>query len=395
MDAHAIEWLNLVFRWIHVIAGIAWIGASFYFNWLENALNRAQQRPGIAGSLWAIHGGGFYYVEKYQLAPNEIPKKLHWFKWEAYLTWLSGFLLLITVYYAQAQLFLVKLEQPLLGTAGSIFLSLALLVGTWIAYDLLCRSQLGTNNAAIGAMGLIFVGVMAWFLPSVYQTRASYMQIGAMLGTCMAANVYRVIIPSQKALVSAAISGSTLDPNLGKRAAQRSLHNNYMTLPVLFVMISNHFPSTYGYSAPWIMLLGLFIAGVMVRHWFNLKGKGHYNLWLPPASIVVLIALAIVSHPKPQVAAEHAPLVTFSSVKGIMERRCNSCHSEKPTDDIFTLAPAGVTFDRPEQIKNFAARIYVRAVEQKTMPLGNKTQMSDDERDVIGTWIQQGAVVNP
>src|SRR5687767_13685865 len=271
MGVDLAEWLNLAIRWLHLTAGIAWIGSSFYFVWLDNHL-RAPAEGDASGELWSVHGGGFYHNQKYQVAPSAMPERLHWFKWEAYFTWISGFSLLVLIYYVGAQSFLVDPAKAALSPAAAILFALAAQVLGWLAYDLLCRSSLG--NAAIGIAWFVLLPFAAYVLDRTFISRAAYIHVGAIIGTVMVANVFLVIIPNQRKVVADLIAGRTPDPALGAAAKQRSLHNNYMTLPVLFIMISHHYPMTYGAGRPWLVLVLLGLTGVTVRHVFNLRGRG-------------------------------------------------------------------------------------------------------------------------
>ena len=394
MEPHILEWINLVVRWTHVVFGIAWIGASFYFIFLENSLNRTEGlKEGIAGNLWAIHGGGFYYVEKYKVAPERIPKHLHWFKYEAYFTWLTGFMLLFIVYYFNARSFLIDKEVLDIEPNTGIAIGIGSLIVSWIFYDLLCKSPLVTRKFLFLIVMFLFTTGAAYFLSQVLSARAAYMHVGALLGTIMAANVFFVIIPSQKALVQAAADGTPLDPNLGERAGLRSLHNNYFTLPVIFVMISTHFPSTYGSEWNWAILAGLSVISVGVKHFWNIYEQGNlYNKWLLPAAVIGLIALVLVTAPgNPATRLKNAPVVNFLEIQGIINERCTNCHSASPTDKVWTTAPNGVMFDTPEQIVSMKDRILNRAVITRTMPQANQTGMKQEERDAIEIWIYQGA----
>ena len=392
MESHVAEWMNLVIRWMHVVFGIAWIGASFYFVFLENALNRTTNlKEGIAGNLWAIHGGGFYYVEKYKVAPAEIPKHLHWFKYEAYYTWLSGFTLLVIVYYLDAAIYLIDPNVMVLSPAQGIAIGIGTLLFGWLVYDALCKSFLAQRQFLLSIILLIFISLVAWFLSQVFSSRAAYIHVGAMLGTLMAGNVFRVIIPGQKAMVNAAKEGKEVDPAHGKRALLRSLHNNYFTLPVIFIMISNHFPSTYGSVFNWMILMGLTIASVLIKHYLNLKEKGEKSVWILPIGIVLIISLAFITKPTTKsVCKEDAP-ATFTEVNNIIQKRCVTCHSSNPTDDVLKAAPNGIMFDNKETILKMSERINQRAVVTKTMPQANKTGITQEERDIIGCWIENGA----
>ncbi|MFY9307663.1 MAG: urate hydroxylase PuuD [Bacteroidia bacterium] len=391
-ESHVAEWMNMVIRWMHVVFGIAWIGASFYFVFLENSLNRTKGlRDEIAGNLWAVHGGGFYYLEKYKIAPKQIPKDLHWFKYEAYFTWLSGFTLLIIVYYLDAKAYLVDPAVLDISQTNAILIGLGTLLFGWLVYDWLCKSRLSQNVLFFGVILFVFVSAVAWFLTHVFSSRAAYIHVGAMLGTLMAGNVFRVIIPGQKAMVNAAKQGRMVDPTYGKKALQRSLHNNYFTLPVIFIMISNHFPSTYGNALNWLVLMGLSLASVFVKHYLNLKEKGEKSIWILPAGIAGIIGMAMVTSPKTKsVCKEDAP-ASFTEVNEIITTRCVPCHSSNPTDDVLKTAPNSIMFDNPETIAKYAERIMARAVITKTMPQANKTGMTQEERDKIQCWIESGA----
>lgn len=393
MGSHVMDWIHLVFRWAHVVLGISWIGASFYFIFLENSLNRTENlRDELAGNLWAIHGGGFYYIEKYKIAPGELPKKLHWFKYEAYFTWLTGIILLMLVYYFNAKTFLIDPAVANISSATAICIGSGTLIGGWFLYDILCRTSLIQKKKTFALVGFFIITAISFFLSHVFSGRAAFIHIGALIGTIMAGNVFFVIIPAQKAMVKAAKLGKPLDPNLGKYAGLRSLHNNYMTLPVIFVMISNHFPATFGNTFNWAVLAGLTLGSVAVRHYINLHEKGQHAAWIIPFAVIALLALIIVTAPV-STNSKYNKTVSFKEVQPIFKSRCISCHSSNPTDDLQQIAPGGVVFDTPEQIQKMAQRIMVRAVQTKTMPQGNKTGITDPERELIGHWIDQGAKI--
>jgi uncharacterized membrane protein len=388
-EGHIMEWLNIIMRVMHITFGIAWIGASFYFVFLENALNRTENvRDELAGNLWAIHGGGFYYLEKYKVAPKEIPKHLHWFKYEAYFTWLSGFCMLFIVYYFNAKAMLVDDAVLKLTSFQAIAIGIGSLIAGWVAYDLLCKSPL-PKTKWFAPIGIIILIAFAWGYAHVFNNRAAYIHFGAMLGTIMAANVFFIIIPSQKAMVKAAKEGKAVNPALGKQAGLRSLHNNYFTLPVLFVMVSNHFPSTFGNQYSWAVLAAISLAAAGIKHYLNLKERGQYNIWVMPVSVLILLAVAFVTAPpKPGECKEN---ISFAEVNTIITTRCIQCHSARPTDDVYTAPPNGVTYDTPENILKLKDKIMQRVVITKTMPQNNKTGMTPAERDVIRCWIEQGA----
>ena len=392
-EGHLMEWLNIVIRLMHITFGIAWIGASFYFVFLENALNRTNNvRDELAGNLWAIHGGGFYYLEKYKVAPKSIPKHLHWFKYEAYFTWLSGFCLLFVVYYFNASALLIDKNVLDITPLYGISIGVGSFVIAWIMYDLLCKSPLIKKPVLFTLIGLIILVGFAYFYSHVFSGRAAYIHFGAMIGSIMVANVFFVIIPAQKAMVKAAREGVPVSPQLGKNALARSIHNNYFTLPVLFVMISNHFPTTFGYENPWLILIIISVGTAGVKHYLNLREKGQLSVWVMPVSVVILLAGAFISAPPKDPGACNTK-IEFSEVNAIIQARCTSCHSSKPTDDVYKAPPNGVMYDTPDDIAKKKDLIMQRVVVTKTMPQNNKTNMTDKERDIIRCWIEQGASV--
>ncbi|MCA8830812.1 urate hydroxylase PuuD [Hymenobacter pini] len=394
-EGHLMEWLNIVVRLMHITFGIAWIGASFYFVFLENALNRTDNvREELAGNLWAVHGGGFYYLEKYKLAPKEIPKALHWFKYEAYFTWLTGMSLLFVVYYFNAGSMLIDPKVLDLGPLTGVAIGLGSFAVAWLLYHMLCRTPLVKNNLAMAVLGVLICTAFAWFYCQVFSARAAYIHFGAMLGTLMVGNVYFIIIPAQKAMVKAATEGLPLDPELGKHAGLRSLHNNYFTLPVLFVMVSNHFPSTFGHSYPWAVLAAIALGTAGVKHWLNLREKHQATGLVLPLAAGLLLAVAFVTAPRTEAtsAAACTPNVTMAQVQAVVQQRCVGCHSATPTDEVFKTAPNGAVYDTPEDIIRLKDKIMQRVVITKTMPQNNKTQMTQEERDLIRCWIEQGAL---
>jgi uncharacterized membrane protein len=394
VSAHLEQWLSLVLRWAHVITGVSWIGTSFYFNWLNWRIAPPETpEPGVGGELWSVHGGGFYRVVKYSVAPARLPRTLHWFKWEAYATWWSGLSLLVLLYYVGAREYLLDPAVSSIGPAAAVALGATTLVVSWIVYDGLCRSPIARHPAALALLGLVLVTALAWGLGQVFSARAAYLHVGAALGTIMAANVFRVIIPAQRNMVAALSAGTAPDAARGRQGALRSLHNNYLTLPVLFVMVSNHYPATYGSRWGWAILAVLFVIGVLVRHWFNLRNAGRRNAWLLPAAVAGLVILAIVTAPGRTggAAADGADAAAFADIRVVIARRCAPCHSSAPTYPGMAAAPAGVVLDTPAQIQARAARIAERAVVQQTMPLGNVTGITREERALLGRWVRAGA----
>ncbi|WP_305822436.1 urate hydroxylase PuuD [Massilia brevitalea] len=395
---YGLEWMNLLVRWLHIITGIAWIGASFYFIWLDNTIKPPAPgsdlaNKGVAGELWAVHGGGFYNPQKYLVAPATLPKELHWFKWEAYSTWLSGFALLFVVYYLNAQAMMVDRSVADLSSWQAVGIGLGSLVVGWLVYDLLCKSPLGKRDLAFGVVIFAFLVASSWVLTHLLSGRAAYLHIGAMIGTIMVANVAHVIIPGQRKMVNAMMAGQQPDPRYGIKAKQRSVHNNYFTLPVLFLMISNHYAMTYRHEHAWAVLAVIMAAGVLIRHFFNLRHKGRIEWKYPAAGVALLAVLAVLIAPKAPVAQASGAdtMAQFTQVKHIVDQRCVSCHAAKPTQPGFATAPAGVMLESPELISQNAARIYQQTVQLKAMPLANLTNMTDAERAQIGAWFEAGA----
>ena len=397
MDPIVAEWLNLIVRWTHVITGIAWIGSSFFFMWLDARLEVPDNpRPGIEGALWLVHSGGFYQVEKMKLAPSEVPATLHWFKWEAMFTGITGFLMLVLVYYMGSGAFLMNPEIDGIGHAGAVAISVGLLAGCWLVYELMYRSPLRRAGAWAEVTGAVLLVVLAWALGQVFSDRAAYVHVGAVLGTIMVANVWVIIVPGQRRLVAATLAGTPPDPADAANAKQRSVHNNYMTLPVVFIMLSSHYPSTYGHEHAWAVLVALFAIGAVVRHWFNLRNAGRRSLWPVPAATVAMAALIYVisaGQARIEATAGDGEPVSFAAAYDVIAKRCISCHAKRPTDENFRVAPKNVVFDTPAQIRNQAAKIRAVAVLTRTMPLGNATRMTDAERALLGRWIANGSEI--
>lgn len=390
VDPWISDWLHLLVRWMHLVFGAAWIGASFYFNWLNNHVRPVEDPSGrLAGSLWSVHGGAFYQVSKYKGAPEKLPDVLHWFKYEAYFTWITGVILLVLVYWLQAESMMIPAGSSLHAHAA-MGIGVGSLVVGWGVYDLLCRSKLVQYPGWLGALLFALMTLAAWGLSQVLSPRAAYMHVGAMMGTMMALNVFFVIIPGQRAMVDAMTRGEAPDVSKGQAGALRSRHNNYFTLPVLFIMVSIHFPFTYGHAASWAVLAAISLIGAGVRHWFNLRGMGHVNTWLLPAAAVGMVALAYVSHgPRTPTPVSDAP--PFEEIERIVQERCVTCHAEKPTFAAYAEAPLGLSLETPESIRANAAQIHTQVVATPIMPLGNLTQMTAEERATLGKWIDAGA----
>jgi uncharacterized membrane protein len=396
--SYLIDWLGLIARWLHIVAGAAWIGTSFYFVWLNNHLRRPEvERDGVEGALWAIHGGGFYEVSKHRLEPGRLPKTLHWFKWEAYVTWMSGIALLVLVYYLNASTYMVDPQVSSLSPGAAVGFGAGMLVLGLAVYELLCRSPLLRWPLLFAAVAFALATGAAWTFASHLGARAAYIHVGAMLGTIMAGNVFLVIIPYQKKCVRAAEAGKEVDQAVAKRAALRSLHNNYITLPVLFIMVSNHYPLTYQHPYGWAILAAIALIGAGVRHWFNLRGQGKKNVWLLPAAAVAMIALAVAVAPEPPPEPVAGPpdttRIAFPIVQAIIQERCITCHSATPTHPDHSAPPQGIAYDSPAEIRARADRIKAVAVDSPAMPLGNATGMTPEERTILGRWIDEGAPI--
>jgi len=419
VGAFALEFLSLLGRWVHLITGIAWIGASFYFVWLDNHLlpptDRSLTDKGVGGELWAVHGGGFYNAQKYRVAPRSLPASLHWFYWEAYSTFLSGFFLLCLLYYAQAEVYLIDPQVAVLSKPAAIAISLGFLAGGWLLYDLLCRTALARHGAWLGAAVAVLLAGAAYALCHLFSGRGAFIQFGAMLGTIMVANVFFVIIPAQREMVRAKQEGREPDPQAGLRGKLRSVHNTYFTLPVLFTMISNHYAMTFGARHNWLVLISISAAGLLIRAYFVARHKRHErggktSPWAAVAGLVIIAATAAALAPKPaapdaahnasrdaaadstqtppqaQVDAAHEQ---FTAVQHIVARRCAPCHAAQPSQPGFSAPPNGVLLDTPAALLARAAIIEPQ-VETHAMPIGNLTGMTEPERRQLLDWIHHG-----
>ncbi len=392
-----LDWLDLIVRWFHIIVGIAWIGTSFYFNWLDSRLDRDLKDEKIDGELWSVHSGGFYHINKLKGPPTTFPKELHWFKWEAYSTWISGFVLLILVYYLNAESIMIDKNVNDINVFIAIVISLSFLLGSWLIYDFLCKSSLINNSLLFTVSCFLIATLGAFFLTKIFGSRAAYIHVGACLGTIMAANVFRVIIPSQKNMVDAALANEKPDLQKGISAKNRSIHNNYITLPVLFIMISSHFPFTYGHKYNWLILAFISLIGALVRHYFNLRNKKQHKVWiLPVASIGMILLMLYVSIPKINNNDSSTTLTTFTfnEVENIIKYRCGVCHASNPTFDGFEDAPAGLVFDTTQDILNNIDGIKSQSIDSDIMPPGNLTGMTENERQKLAEWIKAGAPIN-
>ena len=420
-----LDWISLFVRWFHVVAGVAWIGASFYFIWLDNNLRtppKWKQDKGIKGDLWAIHGGGFYEVAKYAYGPEKMPETLHWFKWEAYTTWLSGFALLIIVYYFGASAYLIDPSVNAMSPATAISLGLGLIFGGLAIYELACRSPLARYPLAFGIGLVALVCVVSYLSTQWFSGRGAYIHVGALIGTIMAGNVFFNIMPNQRKMVAAVADKKDIDPAWGASAKLRSVHNNYFTLPLLFIMISNHYPMTYQHPQNWLVLIAIMAAAAWIRHFFNLRHVGTTKPSILVSGAVAMLAIALwvswpqassiqsLSHndalpsssmnakstaqldlgaPTSEVENETSTVVSNETVASLITTHCVSCHSRTPTDEIFNVAPLGVVLDSWEDVERFAPQVVRRTTVTKDMPFLNKTKMTEEERQIIARWFAQ------
>jgi uncharacterized membrane protein len=394
------ELLDVMFRWAHVIAGIMWIGNSMLFNWLDRNLEKSAGLGRLSqGKIFMVHSGAFYDVEKKLLEPGELPQTLHWFKWQNFTTWATGISLLVVVYYFHGAAFLVDPSVHDVGPLIAITLSVGALFTAWLVYDGIWRTIGETNPrlATVISVACLFGSIYAF--AQVFSGRAAYMETGVMIGTLMTGNVWMIIVPSQRALIDATVHGREQDPKLSLAAKQRSIHNNYLTFPLLFIMVSNHFPAATTHYLNWLILIVVIIGGAGVRHFMNVRYLGAGKqlataAWLAPAAVMGGVALAgLVGlsrlEPPPRFGIDHE--VTFARVQEIVGNRCLRCHSLHPSDDIFKAAPVGVMFDTPEQIEVMAPRIKYRAYDLHNMPFNNKTNITDTERAELAAWVTAGA----
>lgn len=394
MDATLRELFDLFLRWLHLIAGIMWIGNSMLFNWLDRNLKAAENaKEGHIGEMWWLHGGGFYQVEKKTLKAAEMPAlPIHWFKWQSYTTWISGFFLLAVVYYMGKGL-LVDPTVMALSHGTAVAIGLGVLVGGFFVYDLMWRSPLKKLGPVAVAISFVLLVAVAYGLTHVFSARAAFLHVGALLGTCMAGNVFFHIIPNQKIMMNALYAGQEADYTKGAYAKQRSIHNNYITFPMLFLMLSNHFPSVYGHPQSWLLLAIITLGGAVTRHFMNIRYT--FKAWKPAMggtiAATAIALLVLIARPAAAPTDSSGAPVAFQEVQTIIAARCATCHATKPTDPDFPSPPLGVVFDTPEQIKAQADRIVARSVTSTTMPLANKTQMTQAERELVGRWVAQGA----
>ncbi len=388
------SWLNLALRWFHIIAGIAWIGGSFYFIWLDHSLllpeEKNEQEKGILGEVWSVHGGGFYRSVKFLKTPKELPEKLHWFKWEAYTTWISGFLLFILIYYLNAQIYLIDLDKFQLTSSQAILISLALLIISYLIYDLLCRFVQEKFPIIFGVSCFFFITALAYALVQVFSDRAAFLHFGVVIGSIMVGNVFFIIIPNQKKIMNALLKGVTPDSLLGKMGKNRSVHNNYLTLPVIFTMISGHYPLTFSHPFNWVLLVTITFFGAFIRHYFNLKHQRKKSLWVLVISFfTMLVGIYLIETTRDEETVAGSEIIKIEQVQTIFANRCLTCHRANPTFTGLSEPPGGISFEKYAEIQKRTKEIYEQVVLAKVMPLGNITGMSDEERKVIAKWINQ------
>jgi uncharacterized membrane protein len=390
--SYVADWLNLLARWAHLVFGIAWIGASFYFVWLDNSLEKPPKtgNPRHLGEVWSVHGGGFYHKVKFKSAPETMPEHLHWFYWESYATWISGFFLMCVLYYVGAETYLIDKSIADLSHWQAVGLGLGFLILGWVVYDLMCR--LFMRNEKVLAVGVVLYCVIAAYaLTHLFSGRGAFIHFGAMLATIMSANVLMVIIPGQRKVVASMARGEEPDPIHGMRAKARSVHNTYFTLPVLFTMISNHYAVTYSSKHAWLVLLAITLAGAIIRLFFVLKHKAPPKWWVLVLGIAILVAVAFALRPVPVASTAGAPAVSMAQVQSLVQEKCTGCHAHKPSFAGFAAAPKGYVFETPEDIVRQAKAIHQQTVVLKAMPIGNLTQMTDEQRAIIDTWYRAGA----
>ena len=401
------EWVEIGVRWLHVVTAIAWIGSSFYFIALDLGLQKAANLPpGASGEEWQVHGGGFYHIRKFLVAPEAMPEHLTWFKWESYATWLSGFAMLVLVYYLGAQLYLIDPAVADLQIWQAICISLGSLAFGWIIYDLICKSRFGDDNTRLMIGLYVILVAMSWGYTQVFSGRAALLHLGAFTATIMSANVFMIIMPNQRIVVADLKAGRTPDPKYGKIAKQRSTHNNYLTLPVVFLMLSNHYPLIFATRYNWLIASLVFLMGVTIRHWFNTrharKGSPHWT-WL--ATLVLFLIVAWLStapmRTQPEEQALNGPALIYASAKGfddvvgIVQGRCSMCHAAEPSWEGLYWPPKGVVLETPSQIAHAAKRIYLQAGLTHAMPPANLSYIEPAERAAIVLWFQNAGLGGP
>ncbi|KAB0266953.1 urate hydroxylase PuuD [Microvirga brassicacearum] len=401
IDPQISEWISQLLRWVHVITAIAWIGSSFYFIHLDLSLKtREGLAPGVGGEAWQVHGGGFYNMRKYLIAPPELPKELTWFKWESYSTWITGFFLLVWVYYLRADLYTIDPAVRALAPWQAGALGIGGLILSWLVYEGLCRSPVGRNPALLGGVLFVYILAASYAFTHIFSGRAAFLHTGAMIATWMSASVFFVIIPNQKKVVADLLAGKIPDPALGLQAKQRSTHNNYLTLPVIFLMLSNHYPLAWSSRYSVGIIAMILIAGALIRHFFNARHAGKkapYWTWLVAGyCIAIAIWLSIIGKPGYVNQAEAQSGVTpeivetsFDAAVLAIQSRCSMCHASEPSWAGIPAAPKGIVLDTPAEIARHAEIIRIQSVLTHAMPPNNITEMTVEERKAVATWLAQ------
>lgn len=390
MDVFLGEWVNLLLRWFHMIVGIGWIGTSFYFMALDYSLDTNERKSaGVYGTAWEVHGGGFYHVEKFTVAPPHLPAHLHWFKWDAYLTWMTGFGLLIVQYYLHARSYLIDPAVMPLEPLQAAAISIASLLGGWAIYEAICRSPLGRNTTLLAILVFALILIASVLYTKVFSARGAFLHVGAFVGTIMAFNVFAIIIPNQRKMVAQLLKGEVPDARYGQIGKQRSTHNNYLTLPVLVMMVSPHYPFLSAHPQSWLVVALIIIAGALIRHYINSVDAGaEWNSfsWTAPLAAFALICAIWITAPRAPAATGS---VSDAEMLALTTKHCTMCHARKPTHESFTEAPKNVTLETVADLRKNAPLILSQAVQNKAMPLGNQTGMTDDERAKMGQWIAE------
>lgn len=395
MEASAHLWLEYLLRFSHLVAGIAWIGSSFYFIWLDSSFMPPETpRRNVEGEVFMVHGGFYYQVEKRKIYPGELPKTLHWFKWEATLTWVTGILLLTYLYFLRGASLLIDPQLAALSQGQAVALSLAVIAGAWAAYDTIWNPRLALPRALANLLSLVFFGGLIYGLTRVFSGRGAFILTGAVFGTSMLLNVWVRILPGQARMLKEAQAGQVPDYSVSLKSKTRSVHNTYFIFPVLFIMLSNHYPAIYNHELNWLLLILLSASGALARH--AMVTKNPRERWTLAPAAVGLLALVYLAAVPPRATGDtdsaDASPVEFTQVRAIMQARCVTCHGARPTDDVFKEAPKGVIFESEGQIRAYAEKIHLHVVQAKSMPLANKTRMTDGERVVIGRWLKQQAL---
>jgi len=403
MESYLLDWANLLLRWVHVITAIAWVGSSFYFVFLDSSLtppvDEDLKKQGVSGELWAVHGGGFYHPVKFNVSPPRLPENLHWFYWESYSTWLSGFALFTVSYLWSASTYLIDKSLMNWSPGAAIGVAIAFLVAFFVLYDMICQffGQKKNGDAIVGALVLVLVFIASWLACHWFAGRAAFLLVGAMIATAMSANVLFWIIPGQKTVIAAIKAGKPVDPIHGIRGKQRSVHNTYFTLPVLFAMLSNHYSFTWGHPQNWLVLILMMFSGAAIRQYFVMRhgyklGRNKHPIGYALVGLVVLAGTIVWMKPAPVAApavpAASAPVaaaaVAYSQIKPVLEQRCYMCHGAQ-------VQMKNVRLDSPELVAQHARSIYHQVVVTKLMPMNNSTGLTDAERTLIGQWFQGGA----